>query len=701
MKPSLEPFFNPETVAVIGASATPGKIGHTVMDNMLSAGFAGRLIPVNPKGGEILGIEAVTGVADLPMGVDLAVIAVPRRFVVDTVRELGKTGCRSVIVITAGFKEVGHKGYELEQELAGVCRDAGMALLGPNCLGMINSPAGVNASFSAASPLPGDIAFFSQSGALCVAILDWARGAGIGFSKFVSLGNKALLDEADMLEYLDADPDTSVILGYIENVENGSAFLRQAAATTRNKPVIMIKSGSTAAGAKAASSHTGAIAGSDSAYGTAFRKAGVIRVRDVEALFNLALAFSEQPLPKGPNIGIVTNSGGPGILAADAAVKHGLAVSALNPRTVARLQEFLPGYAAFHNPVDIIGDADAERYAQSMEVVAEDPSVHSLLVLLTPTAVVGIEDTARSVARVAAKCNKPVFACFIGGRRVGPGREILREAGVPCYDFPAAAVESIHAMHDHAVRRNRPQPEFADIRGDVAAARAVLDESRRRGELEVVEFHAQKIAQAYGLDVPDTVLARSTEEAIEAGESIGYPVALKIASPQISHKTDVQGVVVNLKDAAEVADAFAEVTARAARMRPDAYIAGCLIQEMAPKGSREVIVGFKRDDQFGPLLMFGLGGVYVEIVKDVALRLAPLSKQDAFEIVREIRSYMLLKGIDGGPHANFDKLQDVILVMSQLAVDLPEVLEAEFNPVLVGPDRAVVADMRLTLDPKA
>ncbi|WP_018126013.1 acetate--CoA ligase family protein [Desulfovibrio oxyclinae] len=699
-KPSLEPFFNPETVAVVGASSTPGKVGHTVMENMLSAGFRGKLLPVNPKGGDIMGVEAVTSVEHLPRGVDLAVVAVPRRFVIDTARELASIGCRSVIVITAGFKEVGHKGYDLEQELAGICRDADMALLGPNCLGMINSPAGVNASFAAGQPLPGNIAFFSQSGALCVAILDWARGAGIGFSKFVSLGNKALMDEADMLRYLDSDPETDVILGYVENVENGKDFLLRAETVTRNKPVIMIKSGSTAAGAKAASSHTGAIAGSDSAYGTAFRKAGVIRVRDVESLFNLALAFSEQPLPKGPNVGIVTNSGGPGILAADDAVLHGLSVPSLTPRTVMRLQEFLPGYAAFNNPVDIIGDADAERYAATMEVVAEDPTVHSLLVMLTPTAAVGIEDTAKAVARTAERCGKPVFASFIGGRRVGAGRKILREAGIPCYDFPAAAVESIYAMHSHAVRRHRPQPEYLDAYRDVERARKVLRESAARGEREVVEFRAQEVASAYGLDVPGTLLARSSEEAVRGADAIGYPVALKIASPQISHKTDVDGVAVGLKNAEAVAEAFSDITSRATRMRPDAYIAGCLVQEMAPAGSREVIVGFKRDDQFGPLLMFGLGGVYVEIVKDVALRLAPLSKQDAFEIVREIRSYLLLKGIDGGPYANFDKLEEVILTMSRLAVDLPEVLEAEFNPVLVGPERAVVADVRITLDPK-
>lgn len=701
MNVSLDPFFHPETVAIIGASATPGKIGHTLVANMLSGNFSGKLFPVNPKGGEIMGLPAVTSVEALPRGIDLAIMALPKELVLNAARKLATTGCRSLIVITAGFKEAGHEGYRLERELANICDEAGMALLGPNSLGMINTPAGVNASFSAAQPLSGDIAFFSQSGALCVAILDWAKGAGIGFSKFISLGNKASLDEADMLEYLDSDPDTKVILGYIENVEDGRKFLQRAARVTRNKPVIMIKAGSTAAGAKAASSHTGAIAGSDPAYGEAFRKAGIIRVPDVQSLFDLALAFSEQSLPKGPNIGIVTNAGGPGILAADAAVKAGLAVPAFSPRTVERLQSFLPGYAAFHNPVDIIGDADAQRFARSMEVVAEDTSIHSLLVLLTPTATVNIEDTAHAVTRIAERCAKPVFACFIGGHRVSPGRRILRDAGIPCYDFPKAAVKSIHAMHAHAVTHNKPESQYPSVDRDLNLAQSVLNQARAANELEVVEFRAQEMARAYGLEVPETRLVRSSDEAVAAAEAIGYPVTLKIASPQISHKTDVGGVVVNLEGAEAVTQAFSDITARAARMRSEAYIAGCLVQKMAPAGSREVIVGFRRDAQFGPLLMFGLGGVYVEIIKDVALRLAPLSRQDAFEIVREIRSYLLLKGIDGNPHADLEKLQTIILAMSQLSQDFPEVLEAEFNPVLVGPDSALVADIRMTLDPKA
>ncbi len=694
---NLHAFFYPETVAVIGASASPGKVGHTIVTNMIEAGFKGELYPVNPKASEIEGLEVVNDIADLPRGLDLGVISVPRQFVIPSIKALAERGTKSAIVITAGFKEVGKDGYHLEQEIIDLCDEHGMALLGPNCLGMMNTATGVNASFAAGQPSPGSIAFFSQSGALCVAILDWALGENVGFSKFISLGNKAVIDEADMLDYLNKDDDTKVILGYIENVEHGEAFLRAARKTCLNKPVIMIKSGTTAAGAKAASSHTGAIAGSDQTYSAAFRQSGVIRVDDVASLFNLAQAFSTQPLPKGPNLAVVTNSGGPGILTADTADRSSLTMAALSQKTIQKLQEFLPSYAAFYNPVDIIGDADAERYRQALDVVAEDPMVHSILVLLTPTASVEIEKTAEAVIRTAKKCGKPVFACFMGKTRVAKARQMLMEADIPCYAFPEPAVKSIEAMYEFYLWKNRPEAQYASVERNKDLALKVVQEHEARNEPEIVEFEAQEVLKAYGLPTPKTVLARSSDEAVAAAEDIGYPVVLKIASPHISHKSDVGGVKVNLRDAREVMDTFKDITARAQRMRQDAYIAGCLVQEMAPPGVKEVIIGFKRDEQFGPMLMFGLGGIYVEIMKDISFKLAPLSRQDAFEIVREIKSYMLLKGVKGEPPVNFDALENIIMTMSQLAIDLPQVWEAEFNPVLVNHERAIVADVRMTL----
>ena len=697
MSSPLKALFEPQSVAVIGASRAPGKVGHSVLSNLIDAGYKGKIYPVNPSGGDVLGLPSLASVTEVPGPLDLAVVCIPPRFVVDAVRDLAALPTKACIVITAGFKEVGREGYQHEEELKQVARDAGMALLGPNCLGLINTHADLNATFAAGYPQPGPIAFYSQSGALCVAILDWALGENIGFSKFVSLGNKALFDEADMLDYLADDPKTNVILGYMEGVEDGRAFMEAAKRVTEHKPVIMIKSGTTSAGAKAASSHTGAIAGSDNAYGAAFMQSGVIRVKDVASLFNMAQAFSTQPLPLGPNLAIVTNSGGPGILAADATATSRLLMANLTGPTIERMQAFLPSFAALYNPVDIIGDADAERYGKTLEAVLDDPQVHAVLVLLSPTASVQIEETAQAVIEATKDCGKPVFACFMGQERVAPGRRMLLDAGVPCYAFPEPAIASIEAMYRYQQWRTRPMSVEVCYRRDKTRAKKVIEGARTSGCAEIVEFQAQELLRAYELPIPETRLCRTSREAVSAAKQIGYPVVLKIASPQISHKSDVDGVKVGLKTPEAVAAAFLDITARAKRLREEAVITGCLVQAMAPKGSKEVIVGFSRDPQFGPLIMFGLGGVYVEILKDISFRLAPLSLGDAADMVREIKTYPLLRGVRGEQAVDFKAIEDVLLTMSQLAMDFPEVMEAEFNPVLVNPDGAVVADVRVTV----
>lgn len=697
LKDNIHALFAPKTVAVIGASAAPGKVGHTVVANMLEAGYKGTLIPVNPKADEILGLPVTKKIEDLPEGLDMAVIVVPVAAVVPSMEALAKRKVRSAVIITAGFKEVGKEGYALEQRLIELCTEHEIAMVGPNCLGLISTHDNNNASFAAGYPEKGSIAFFSQSGALCTAILDWALGENVGFSKFVSLGNKAVINEGNMLEYLRTDPNTSVILGYIENVEHGADFIEQAAKVTQEKPVIMIKSGTTTAGAKAASSHTGAIAGSDQAYTAAFRKTGVIRAGDMATLFDLAQAFSTQPLPEGPGLCIVTNSGGPGILAADATEKSSLNMARLSNSTIERMKEFLPPYASLYNPVDLIGDAPAERYRKTLEVVIDDPQVHSILVLLTPTASAEIIETAEAIIDVSKKTKKPIFVNYMGGQRTRPGQKMLSDAGIPCSIYPEPLIKSIETMYNYYLWRQTPAQEYPEVRRNRQKARLVINEARSKGATEVVEFQAQEVLRAYNLPTPNTGLARSSDEAVAAADKIGYPVVLKIASPQISHKSDVGGVKVNLADAEAVRNAFFDITARAQRMRPEAYIAGCLVQEMAPKGCKEIIIGFKRDDQFGPLLMFGLGGIYVEILKDIAFRLAPLGRDDAKGIIREIKSYMLLKGVRGEQPVNFQAIEDILITMSELALDFPEIVEAEFNPVLVNAEKAVVADVRITL----
>ncbi|GAU09783.1 acyl-CoA synthetase [Desulfoplanes formicivorans] len=698
-KYDLHALFNPKTVAVIGASSVPGKVGHTILHNMIQAEYQGTLIPVNPKSDTILGLPVTKSINDLPVGLDLAVLTIPKQFVVQALEQLAEIKTRSAIIITAGFKEVGHEGYKLEQQVAEICTKHHIALIGPNCLGMINIGGKVNASFASGKPLPGSIAFFSQSGALCSSILDWALGENVGFSKFISLGNKAVLSESHMLEYLGNDPETKVVLGYIENITAGEEFIRTARKVTARKPVIMVKSGTTSAGAKAASSHTGAIAGSDNAYSAAFNQAGVIRARSISTLFNLAQAFSLQPLPKGPNLAIVTNAGGPGIMAADACERSALNMASLSPTTVSKLKEVLPPYASLYNPIDIAGDANAQAFGSSLDIVLRDENIHAVLVMLTPTSTAAddLENITQAIIDVAKTTDKPVFPCFMGKKRISDGQKMLQEAGLPCYIFPEPAIESLEAMYKYHEWQNKAEPVIPEIQRDRDRAAAVISGTIARGADEIVEFQAQEILQAYNLPVPRTGLARTSDDAVTFAEDIGYPVVLKIASPQISHKSDVGGVKVGLKDADAVRDAFMDITSRAQRMRPEAMITGCLVQEMAPKGAKEIIIGFKRDDQFGPLIMFGLGGIYVEVLKDIAFRLAPLSREDAHNIIREIRSYMLLKGVRGERSVDFAAIENILLIMSRLSLDFPEIYEAEFNPVLVNKDKAVVADVRISL----
>lgn len=695
---NIAALFNPQSVAIVGASATTGKIGNVVLANLLQAGYSGRVYPVNPKSDTILGCPVVRNITALPEGVDLAVLCIPPAEVAGAVDALGQKGVKAVVVITAGFREVGGDGWFMEEQVKKLANRHGIALLGPNCLGLINTGANLNTTFAVGQPRKGNIAFFSQSGALCVSILDWAQERNLGFSKFISIGNKAVLDESDILAYLAEDPDTKVIIGYVEGVESGQRFLKVARSVTREKPVIMIKSGKTSAGAKAASSHTGAMAGADQAYEAAFAQTGIIRVHALRDLFNLAQAFSHQPLPHGPNVAVVTNSGGPGILAADACELSRLIMASISAPAVEKLKAILPPFAAFYNPVDVIGDAKADRFAGAMEIVLQEENVHSMLVLVSPTARTGVDDVAREIVNVAKRHTKPVFACLMGGPAVAAGRDILLNAGIPCYDFPEPAIKAIEALSRYREWREHSLPVEVCYRRDIGRAKAILQQAREQGMQEIVEFQAQGLLKAYELPIPETRLCRTSDEAIAAARQIGFPVVLKIASPQISHKSDVGGVKVNLKSPEEVQAAFLDITSRAQRLRKEAYIMGCLVQGMVPDG-KEVIIGFKRDPQFGPMIIFGLGGIYVEVLKDIACRLAPLSLGDAQAMIREIRSFPLLRGVRGEDAVNFTALEDILLIMSQLSLDFPEIYEAEFNPVLASSKGAWVADVRVILSP--
>jgi acetyltransferase len=696
----LEAFFEPAAVAVIGASADPAKLGYAVVKNLIDGGYAqiGKIYPINLSTKEILGIPAFASVLDVPGPIDLVVIVIPYQHVPQALRICGEKGIPTAIVISAGFREAGKEGLERELELVDIARQFGIRLIGPNCLGVIDTFTPINASFAAGTPPKGPMAFMSQSGALGTAVLDIALAGRLGLSKFVSLGNKADVDEIDLLRAWVDDENTRVIMIYSEGMTNGQEFIQVAREVTARKPVVAIKSGVTQSGSRAVSSHTGSLAGSEQAYQAAFLQAGVLRAESMQALFDLALALGYQPPLAGDRIAIITNAGGPGILATDALEKAGLSLARFENPTINALMERLPDAASAANPVDVLGDALADRYSFAMKTVSEDPNVDGILVVLTPQAMTEIEATSEAVGSLAEGTDKPVLACFMGEARVETGIDILQKYGVPNFSFPERAAMAFKAMSEYRRVRSRPEPEYAEPSVDSNAVRELFARVRSEGRVSIADFEARQIMTAYGLPIPKSDLAETPENAIELARKIGYPVVLKIASPDILHKTDVGGVKVGLRNAEEVRDAFELIVYRAQRYVPDAQILGCLVQEMVPSGT-EVLVGMNRDPQFGPLVTFGLGGIYVETLKDVTFRVAPFSIQDAHAMLAEIRASALLDGVRGQPPADKDAIVDTLLRTSQLVQDFPEIVELDINPLMVYPqgEGAIAIDMRLVL----
>lgn len=693
---NADALFQPRSVVVAGASANPEKAGHKVLANLLRSGYRGHVVPVNPGGGEILGLQAVP--ADhIPEGMDLAVLCVPREAAPDVLADLAPRGIRAAVILASGFKEQGREGYYLEQQLASIARRHNIALLGPNSLGLLTPALGLAALTVPNLPPRGNIAFFSQSGSLCFGLLDWAAGNNVGFSSFAHLGNRSIFNEVHLLEYLRTDPETAVALGHVESLEHGQAFLRAAEDFTAEKPLIMLKGGVTPAGARAVSSHTGAMAGSREVYKAAFTQSGVIQVEDAHSMFLLAEAFSTQPLPKGPNVAVITNSGGPGILAADACDATRLHLATPGKATLDALREALPPYASLYNPIDIIGDAGADRYQKALQAVLADPSIHGVIVLLTPTASAQIQETAQAVLEVAKTSDKPVLTCFMGRNRVQPGRALLRQGRIPCYDFPEQAVMVMDALFAYWLRRNREFPAHVCYLRDKARAQRIMDRCRETGMTELVGVHAQELGMAYELPFPEQRLARTSDHAVKHARKVGYPVAMKIASPHITHKSDVGGSILNINSPAEVRQAFLTLTARTARRRPEAHILGCLVQAMAPEGSRDVRVKVVRDPQFGPLISFSKGGVYSEVLGDHSSRLAPLTLGNVQRIIRSIKAFPLLQGVRGRQGVDLLAIEDILLTASTMAMDFPQIEEADIGPILVYNKGALVVDMRVTL----
>lgn len=681
----------------MGASRTPGKVGYAVVANLVKGGFAGEIIPVNPAGGHLLGLPVYPSLDEYGKPVDLAVIAVPVPAVKEAVASSLKHSAKLVIIITAGFKEVDEAGARLEREIADLCRTRGARLLGPNSLGLINTHHKLNAAFASHLPQAGGISVLSQSGALCSAILDWAASRNVGIASLVSLGNKADLCETDFLAAYRNDDKTKVVAGYLEGITNGDEFIRVAESLATIKPVVILKGGTTAAGSKAASSHTGALAGADTAYEAAFKRAGIVRADTFESLFDFATAFALQPLPHGKRVAVITNAGGPGTMAADAIERAGLEMAAIAPQIAEALASQLPRAARTGNPVDLLEDALPDRYALALELVQDDPGVDAIIVILTPQAVTQAVETARAIA-ASAQGRKPVLPVFMGGGDIYPGRQELALSNLPNYPSPERAVAALKAMFDYA--RWRLQPRRVVTRFPVNRRRVnrILSHQFLIGRPYLGEVRAKEVLKAYDFKVPEGRMVSTVAEAVEAASQLGYPLAMKIVSPDIIHKSDVGGVKLNLTTEQEVADSFELMMIRVSRAAPEAFLEGVYLERMVTKG-REVILGMTRDPQFGPMLMFGLGGIFVEVLHDVSFHLAPITQAEAMSMLMGTRSYKLLEGFRGQAKVDITVIAEALQRISQLVTDFPQIAELDINPFMVGGpgEESMVADARIRL----
>ncbi len=712
----LDAIFSPESVAVVGASATPGKVGHDIFVNILKGGYQGTLYPVNPKAKSISSVRAYATIGDLPEAPDLAMIILPPHLALQAVKDAIDKDVKGIVIVSAGFKEIGGQGLETENKIVALCREAGVRLVGPNCLGVINPLADVslNASFSIRMPKPGNVSFMSQSGALCTAVLDFAADREFGFSKFISIGNKADVDEVDLLRYFHEDPNTEVILIYVEELQRGQEFIKAAKEITGGdinpKPILVIKSGRTRAGAQAAASHTGSLAGSEAVYDAIFDQAGIIRVDGIDELFDFATAFAyknenalgklRRKVPLGNRIAIVTNAGGPGIVATDMTVVSGLELARFSEETLASLKSHLPVTANVHNPVDVIGDAAHDRYENALISVIRDEGVDGALVILTPQSMTNAMGTAEAIVRIARRSQKPILCCFMGIIDVSSGVKYLQENGVPVYRFPENAAKAFGALYRYSKWLNRQELAPYDLKQNRSCGREIIESCLAAGKTYIGELEGTKLLSCYGFEVLPTELAATAEQAVQLADGMGYPVVMKIVSPQIIHKSDAGGVKINLADAAAVQSAFDQITQGAKAYAADAQIDGVLVQKMAAKGL-EVILGANRYPKFGHLLMFGSGGVMVEVFKDVSFRLAPINRNNARFMVRGIQGFALLNGFRGSAKADIEAVERLLVCLSDLLMDNPEIKELDINPLLVHPEGqgATVADCRFILEP--
>ncbi|RLI60400.1 MAG: acetyl CoA synthetase subunit alpha [Candidatus Asgardarchaeum californiense] len=700
---NLDKIFKPKSIAVIGASNKSGSAGYRIFRNLIGSGYEGVVYPINPNRESVQGVQAFPSVDDLPRVVDLAIIATPAKVVPDITEQCGKRGIKGILIISAGFKEIGEKGVSLEKRICNIKEKYGLRIVGPNCVGFILPYLKLNATFAGSMPEEGNIALISQSGAVCGAILDWAAAAKVGFSAFASVGSMIDVDFGDLIDYFGMDIHTRSIVLYIESITDARKFMSAARSFSRAKPVIVIKSGRYKEGAKAATSHTGALAGEDVIYDAAFRRAGTVRVRDIRDLFNCSSILAKQPRPTGPNIAIITNAGGPGVLATDSIVEKGGKLAELSEETVEKLNKFLPAHWSKANPVDIIGDGDDERYKRTMEICLEDKNIDGLLILCVPQVMAEPKKLADRIIDISRKTTKPILTSFIGEESIYHARQLLNRNNVPTYPSPDEAVEAyMHLYHyarglellyetpeEIAIETTSPYKSVVDN---------ILDDAIREKREILTENESKAFLELYGIKTTKPFTAESEDKAVKLAEQIGYPVVMKIHSPDITHKSDVGGVALNLQCEAEIRKTFKEMTKRAKEKVADAKIIGVTIQKMVTTKGYELILGSKKDPVFGSVILFGMGGIYTELFKDRSIGFPPLNQVLAHRIIERTKAYTLLKGFRGLPPVNITKVEETMIKFSQLIVAHPEIKEIDINPLIASGDELIAVDSRIVID---
>lgn len=715
MDTSLDVIFKPKSVAVIGASARRGGIGREIFDKLLAADFNGPVYPVNNRTPFIHSVPTYPSVLAIPGPVDLAIVSVPRDAVRQAVHECAQKGVRGLVVITAGFKETGAEGAALEKRILEIVRRHGMRMVGPNCMGVICTDPDVrmDGTFAPTVPRRGSIGFVSQSGALGATILEYANSLNLGVSMFISIGNKADISGNDLLEYWKDDDSVSVILMYLESFGNPRRFVQLARDVSRRKPIVIVKSGRTAAGARAVTSHTGAIAGTDAAFGALFAQCGIIRANTIEEMFDVAMVLANQPLPRvhdadgrppvqqGTRVAIVTNAGGPAIMATDACGANGLALATLSPRSQELLRMNLVPEASVKNPVDLLAAADEKDFRFVLEHVLRDDNVDAAIVIFVPPIVTDAEKVAQSIAAVAGNFNKPVLGCFMGVKGVATSVEELQRARIPTYAFPESAVVALAAIDRYARWRTKSPGVPVTLEVNRAAVANIVARAKRQHREHLSDAEAFDVLRAYGIPVAASARCDDWPELRVAGRAIGYPVALKISSANLAHKTDIGGVLLDLRDEKELHAAYEALGKKVQAHGIEPQQTGYLVQQMV-EGGREVLIGLQSLPDFGTLIAFGLGGIYVEAVKDAVLRIAPLTQLDAEEMVQNLRGVNILRGVRGAPPVAFEKLAEVLLRVSQLSQDFPEIAEMDINPFMAfeQPEKCVAADARARLGAK-